>query len=247
MTRSAEPGRAGRGPPPWPCRGRVGAADQVVGALGASQRRARPSRSAHRGVAARSRSTISPPARASQSGSTTRNSSPPKRTIVSSPRSSRVPGDRALAQHLVAGEVAVGVVVGLEAVDVDDRQAEGWLPRGARAISRGSCSSSARRLGSPVRASLRARPSTSPSSSSRSASTRFSSVMSVGAGVDQLLVGGERRARAQPVPAAVLGPVRGSRSRPSVALEDARRLGAARSRSSGWVRSSAGGRQSSAV
>ena len=56
---------------------------------------------------------------------------------MSSPRNASSQAHGALAQHLVAGEVAVGVVVGLEVVDVDDRDAErrlgaagaGHLPR----------------------------------------------------------------------------------------------------------------------
>ena len=125
MTPSAGTGRAGRDPRPWPGRGRCrpGRAGSSV-ALGEV-----PAGEAGRaGLPARGRR---PQAFDDLRRLLERAVGQDDEELLAAEADDRVgaaqlrvPGDRAFAQDRVAGEVAVGVVVGLEVVDVDDRQAE---------------------------------------------------------------------------------------------------------------------------
>ena len=85
---------------------------------------------------------------------------------------------RRLLEQPVARLVAVAVVVVLEAVEVEHRDADGGASRGARASSRGSSSSQARRLISPVRSSVCAMFSSRSSRSARSIATAASAASS---------------------------------------------------------------------
>ncbi len=111
-----------------------------------------------------------PSARASRrSASTSANSSPPRRATMTSGGSTLAHPVGHQLQHRVAGRMPEGVVDVLEAVQVEDHQRE----RGARrAISSSSLASTARRLGSRVRSSLRDSANASAASfASRSATT----------------------------------------------------------------------------